>query len=217
MLSNLFAQNDTLEPFFDLSLGRSDDIEDADYTSTWFIGSHSPEFAAIEDAPRIPQVSEHLWAGLVDGFMVNGRNISLGQSVVAGTAPGKLVAVLDSGTSNAMVPVDLADAIYGGIPGNLKVNGTWYVPCYIGVNVTIVIGYVEPLYVETTVYLHTYSGQQFPIHPLDTKLTTPQVLFANGTRVGLVLCTGSFQGQDPKGQQYDMLLGDVFLHNVYTS
>lgn len=143
VLSNLFAQNDTLGPFFDLSLGRIDDIEDGNYKGTWITGSHSPEFAAIEDSPRIPQVSEHLWAGIVDGFMVNGRNISLGKSVVAGTAPGKLVAVLDSGSSDADVPFDLADAIYEGIPGTLKVNGTWYVPCYMGMNATVVIGYVE--------------------------------------------------------------------------
>lgn len=67
-------------------------------------------------------------------------------------------------------------------------------------------------------YLHEYSGQRFPIHPLDAKVTTLQVSFlADGSRVEFLICSGAFQGADLSGEQADMILGDIFLRNVYTS
>ena len=144
VLSNVFAQNSSLAPFFDLSLGRALDLEDNGYDGTLLIGTHAPEFAAITQAPQVARVGlangPGQWLGYVDGFMINGRNLSLAPSAVKGTPSGKLVALFDSGTSNAAVSPELVDTIGAAIPGSIKVNGTWLTPCYSAVNLTVGIG-----------------------------------------------------------------------------
>lgn len=141
VLSNLFAQNSSLGTFFDLAIGRASDLEEADFDGTVIIGEHPDAFAAVAQQPKIYQESRGQWAGFIDGFMVNGQNISA-QSGIDGVPAGQLLALFDSGTSAADVPAAVANAIYQAIPGSISVNDTWYVPCYSSANVTVVIGYV---------------------------------------------------------------------------
>ena len=138
----MFAQNSSLGTFLDLSLGRPGDVEDNGYEGTFLIGTHAPEFSAITQAPQVQRLTPGQWTGLVDGFIVNGRNVTTAKSVVDGAPAGSFVALFDSGTSTGALSADLLDAFYGQIPGAIVVNSTYYVPCYSAVNVTVVVGYV---------------------------------------------------------------------------
>jgi hypothetical protein len=61
--------------------------------------------------------------------------------------------MLDSGTSDTIVPLNVSNSIYSGVQGAEFDNssGMWLCPCNAEINVTVVFG-----------------GQSYPIHPLDT-------------------------------------------------
>lgn len=142
VLSSIFAQNSSLKPSYDISLSRAVDAEALESEGTFTIGTHDPDFAAVEQAPMISRVVNGMWTGYIDGMTVNGRSISFNQSVVRGTPSGKIVAVFDSGTSFNVMPGNLVDALYEDIQGSIKVNQTWYTPCHSGANVSFIVGYV---------------------------------------------------------------------------
>ena len=143
-LANILSQNQSIQPVFDVSLGRSGDLEE--YSEGLFVvGQHAPQFAAVEQAPVLHQVTEGRWSALVDGLSVNGQNYTFTtKSEVSDVPNGKLVAFLDTGTSLPEIPGDVADFIYSNIPGSVSDNGTWYVPCQSGANLTWYLGYVSP-------------------------------------------------------------------------
>lgn len=205
-LSNLLAQNSSMQPSYDIALGRAIDLENGDDDTpggSFVIGYHDPAYAAIAQAPQIPRVVDGRWAGSLDGMSVNGQSVSFPPSQIANTSPGKLVALFDSGTSNLIVPGPLADAIFEQVEGSIKVNSTWYVPCYSGVNVTFSIG-----------------GQDFAVHPLDLNRAQPLTsTLRDGTETTFTLCESSFQDASDFGKLpgFDLVLGDVFLKNVISS
>ena len=60
------------------------------------------------------------------------------------------------------------------------------------------------------------SGQDFPVHPLD--ITYPEVTELNGQNATACVNTYQYLTLDPNSfQGFDMILGDAFLRNVYTS
>lgn len=69
--------------------------------------------------------------------------------------------------------------------------------------------------------MHSYSGQEFPVHPLD--LTFPfvgTVPSKGGVETSVTLCLGTYQPitLDPTAfAGFDLALGDAFLRNVYAS
>ncbi|KIP07540.1 hypothetical protein PHLGIDRAFT_35388 [Phlebiopsis gigantea 11061_1 CR5-6] len=202
-LANILSQNQSIKPVFDVSLGRSSDLDE--YSEGLFvIGQHAPQFAAVEQAPILPQVTDGRWSALVDGFSVNGQNFTFTtKSEVSDVPDGKLVAFLDTGTSLPEIPSEAVDFIYGSIPGSVSDNGTWYIPCQSGANLTWYLG-----------------GQAFPTNPLDLTILT-NVTLASGSATGddldVTLCVGAYQPGTPPYPGIDMVLGDSFLRNVYVS
>ncbi|GJE94321.1 acid protease [Phanerochaete sordida] len=200
VMANIFAQNASMEASYDLTLGRKvDDEESSSAGGTFIIGYHDPRYSNITQAPQIPKVVADEWAGYLDGMTVNGENIPLPASHIAHTPPGKLVALFDSGTSNVLVPPSLADAVYSQIAGSIKVGDSWLIPCYSAANVTFVIG-----------------GMTYPVHPLDISRVYPTWgLLSDGTNATYVVCEGSISTL--QADDVDVILGDVFLKNTYTS
>lgn len=141
-LANIFAQDASLQPFYDVTLGRVDDL-DEDSQGSLVIGSHPPEFAAVENAPKLPQVTEGRWSVLVDGIAVNGRMFAFrDKSQVEAVPRGKLVGYVDTGISRPVIPPDAAAFLYGSIPGSVEHNGIWFLPCQASANLTWFLGYV---------------------------------------------------------------------------
>jgi hypothetical protein len=141
-------------------------------------------------------VAQH-WQTLldVDGFIVNGQNIPLGNTSVASTQnKAQLTAVFDNGFTLPQLPRSMVDAIYQGASGaTFDTNNNLYLlPCNTELNVTFKFG-----------------GVSYPVHPLDT--VTQSIL--TNKKLG---CAGAFQPItfDSDGN-LDMILGMGFLRNVY--
>lgn len=58
------------------------------------------------------------------------------------------------------------------------------------------------------------SGQEYPIHPLD--LTTMEIDFEDNIQRDSTFCLSALNPTSPN-EEYDMILGDSFMRNVYTS
>ncbi|GJE94323.1 acid protease [Phanerochaete sordida] len=201
VLSNIFAQNASLQPSYDLALNRWDDLDEDGTTGELVIGYHDPQYADIAQAPQIPRVIDNQWAGYLDGMKVNGENVPLTQSSY-NTTDGQLIVLFDSGTSDMIIPGPLVDAVYSQIAGSVKVNGTWVAPCYNSANVSLTIG-----------------GLDYPLHPLDLSRTSEQTsALQDGTEETFLLCVASFTDASTLTlNDVDIILGDVFLKNVVTS
>lgn len=200
-LSNILNQNTSTVPAFDVTLGRSSDLDE--YSEGLFIiGQHAPQYQAVSSAPKLPQVTEGRWSAVVEGLSVNGKNYTFKTKSEVATVPkGHLVGFLDTGTSLPEVPEDVADFIYGSIDGAVKNGGVWFVPCETSVNLTWYLG-----------------GQAFPMHPLDLTLINPLTWSpSKDLDVDIVLCIGAYQIGTPPYPGIDMVLGDNFLRNVYVS
>lgn len=139
-LSNIFFQNTSLDTSYDLAIGRKDDLEEYSY-GTFIIGGHAPGAENITQAPILPVEVLSQWTVTLEGFSVNGQNRSFGTPSSNSTRPGTLIALIDSGTSNAIMPSDLVEFIYDNVPGSVQgPDGTWYTPCYESANVSFVFG-----------------------------------------------------------------------------
>ena len=138
-LSNIFAQNTSLQRLFDMTLGRSDDLSPAN-EGMLFVGVHAPGFDSVTQAPVLHNVAPGTWSAYIDAMSVNGRNIPLGQSILSTTPQGKLAALIDSGTNNVVLSQELANAIYESIPGTVSQPDGSLVPCAGAANVTFTIG-----------------------------------------------------------------------------
>ena len=161
-LANIFAQNTSLRPFYDVALGRVGDLDEYSRGS-FIIGAHAPGFSAVEQAPKLPRVGDGRWTVLIDGIAVNGKNFTFkGKSKVKGVPEGKLLGLLDSGASVPSIPEDAADFLYGSILGSVKHNGLWFVPCEASANVTWYIGYVLAAIFART---HADDRTQWPGFP----------------------------------------------------
>lgn len=143
-IGNIYLQNLSLPNFFDIHIGRSSDLKDVS-EGLFSIGEHVPSFEAVSTRPKLPRVSEGRWGVPLDGFQLNGQTVPFEKKSVVPTAPnGTLVAVLDSGATQAQVPPNLVDAIYNSISGAIfdKFSNQWLVPCDGTTNLTVIMGYV---------------------------------------------------------------------------
>lgn len=148
VLSNIIAQNNASSPSFDILLGRVGDLDNVS-NGTFVIGQHDPRFSAVATATVLPRATTARWSAFIDGLSVNGQNFTFNLTSRAGNAPGgKLVGFLDTGTSLPMVPAEVAQMIYGSVPGAVNDNNTWFVPCHTGANLTWFLGYVSSLLIR---------------------------------------------------------------------
>jgi len=178
VLDRIFLSNTSTPNYLTTLLGRSDDPTDI-YPGDITIGEIVPGFEKITTMPKLPvarvslreKVDQH-WQVLLDKDGITGPDgkIINATSIVDGGK--RLNVVLDTGFSLTQVPRQIADAIYGRIPGatfgavGRGVGETWKFPCDAEVNLTFSIG-----------------GVKYPIHPLDTSLDWSE----NGT----TFCVGS--------------------------
>ena len=178
VLDRIFLSNTSTPNYLTTLLGRSDDPTDI-YPGDITVGELVPGFENITTMPKLPvarvslreKIDQH-WQVLLDKDGITGPDgkVINATSIVDGGK--RLNAVLDTGFSLSQVPRQIADAIYGRIPGatfgavGRGVGETWKFPCDVEVNLTISIG-----------------GVKYPIHPLDTSLDWSE----NGT----TFCIGS--------------------------
>ena len=141
MLSNIFAQNTSLQPFFDISLQRADNLNPLDKGILTF-GAHEPGRESIAQTAVLNNVLHKRWSVFIDGMAINGRNISFNASNLATAPSGKLTAVMDTGTTKGLIPDALVDEIYSNIPGAVSAGNMWQVPCVGAMNISFFIGCV---------------------------------------------------------------------------
>ncbi|EMD39148.1 hypothetical protein CERSUDRAFT_93190 [Gelatoporia subvermispora B] len=200
-LSNVFLQNASAPNVFTVLLGRSGDLDETT-EGVFTIAEYDPDFSDIVNQPQLARFpnptdlsQQPRWSVVMDGMTVNGEPFQFNASGVPGTPEGKTVAVLDTGFTFPPIPAGAVDFIYGSIQGAVYDNSTglWIVPCLNSTNLAFQFGNVS-----------------IPIHPLD--ITVPTVLY-NET-----VCVNTFRATTlPVNDQFDMVLGDAFLKNVYAS
>ncbi|KJA24479.1 hypothetical protein HYPSUDRAFT_38499 [Hypholoma sublateritium FD-334 SS-4] len=199
LLFNLFAANPDEQNFIAFALSRTsvtgltDEVE-----GSFAIGELEPEYEAIsgnEHIPTWPINNPYRWNLLLDALIVN-DTITVPTTKVVGAPSNKAVILMDSGSSYTYAPVDIVNAIYGGVSGASYDSslGYWRVPCSAEIDMALQIG-----------------GQVFPLHPLDVVPSTAATT-NNGT-----LCIGSFVPSTFNiGNDFDWLVGDNFLRSVYS-
>jgi len=152
-----------------------------------------------------------VWSVVMDAFAVGGKKITWPTTITAAPA-GKNIVLLDTGTTNILMPEAQVTAIYSSISGAVfspnsriplvqfsSTNDVWVVPCTAQVDVVA-----------------TFGGQDFAIHPLD--VTDMQVLTTPDGSRNFTVCTNAFTDIGTIGQgETDALFGDSFLRNVYTA
>jgi hypothetical protein len=157
VLSRIFSQNLTSQNFMSLLLTRSNDSAE-NFQGELTISEIIPGLEGVTSMPKLPvditslAVIQHFTVTSdPDPVVVNGHQIRL-RSVVDGVNDGSLVAVFDSGFTFPQIPREMADTIYGELPGALfnPEGNFWTLPCNQSLNVTF-----------------SFGGQTYPIHPLD--------------------------------------------------
>ncbi|KAJ7073298.1 aspartic peptidase domain-containing protein, partial [Mycena belliarum] len=198
-LYNVFDQTPGHDNFIGISLSRPDDTEKSADTS-FSINELDESYAAVVNASVVPLFpgNNGRWSVLIDGMSIGGIDIPLTgwPSWVRGAPRGKLVALLDTGAPGALVPDLVYRFIYSHIPGAIfsQSDSSWTVPCNMTSILSIKIG-----------------GQDFPINPLDLADISVKT---NGSYNDSV-CSSSWTSSDAIGD-FDLILGTVFLRNVYT-
>ncbi|KAA1478164.1 acid protease [Dentipellis sp. KUC8613] len=223
-LTNVFNQNKTDNNFITLDLSRGTDGGNT-IGGAFTINRYLADQSAVANAPRnnVTPPDSRDWSIAVGGVNVNGQEYNISQDAVNGTTH----AVIDSGTSFAIVPTNLSNFIYQGIPGAKSCptdsGPMWVVPCTSASNLTFTFRRVSLLSFADAVWAKLMrggggiSGQQYPVNPLD--LTTLVTFSANKTRY--TACLGVYTSAAVlTTNTTDLpfyLLGDIFMRNVYSA
>ncbi|CAE6440597.1 unnamed protein product [Rhizoctonia solani] len=200
LLYNIFSQSPETPNFIAFLLQRSEHGLDAATEGSFTIGELESEYesaiSATEVIPTWPAINPSRWSVLIDSYDTTGAVLHTLSSTVSGVPSGKAVALLDSGTSYSYASEEFCKNVYSSIPGATfsSAIGQWVVPCKEEVNLGLTIG-----------------GRRFPIHPLD--IISPS-LSSNDNAT----CYGTFipQSFSVGAGEFDILLGDMFLRNVYS-
>jgi saccharopepsin len=143
-LFNIFDMTPNQDNFIGISLSRTDDLEgsaDASFT----INELDPTYAAVSNVAPVPLFpgNNDRWSVVVDALQVDGVNITL-VSTVPNAPSGSIVALMDTGTPTATLPMNLLYALYSQIPGVsvavIEGNLFFLIPCNTTSIVTMVIG-----------------------------------------------------------------------------
>lgn len=210
-LSNVFAQNSSLEPFISFLLSREADLNTTATTSGAFtIAELEKGYEAIQNSKSVPLFEPSIggqsllqWTVPVDSISVGGKNLQITSSVEGST---NVIALLDTGTSAMLIPEEVSDSIYNSLPGvqsfSQQGQKTYLIPC----------SQTPPSLVITI------GGQSIPLHPLDTSVIFQTFETPKGDLISL--CAGGIIGYSADsnfaGSGFDLLLGDTFLRNAYT-
>lgn len=225
VMANMFVQHPSTPLLIGLALERSDNGEE---TAGGFftIGEYDPQFSNVTYAPRIPvtPTSTSRWTVAMDVMTINGKHYPL-KSTVQGTKKDQAIALIDSGTSLAYIPADAVDAIYSQFNGSVHVKRSdqdaWFVPCLGQVNLSFTFAYVRRLFVSFRFFFITNpnggagAGRNaaYPINPME--LSSPVRVTDQNDQY--TVCINAFRPPlDNKERDFDYLLGDVFMRNVYS-
>ena len=209
VIQNIFNRAGMSDNYVTFLLDRQKDPSQA-LTGEMTIGEILPgwenitkaEKLDVETVTRLLKSDQH-WQALTDKDRgvtgPDGKIIPI-DSIVPRAPDGQLVAVIDSGFTFSQVPREMADAIYGRVPGAVynTQNEWWLVPCGQYINIAI-----------------NFGGVSYPVHPLDTVDDNFSQIDGSGKKV----CIGSFQPITSAFSllgHYDMILGMNFLRSVYT-
>ncbi|KAI0357462.1 aspartic peptidase A1 [Trametes cingulata] len=208
VLDRIFSQNTTSANFLTILLNRDGDPA-SPATGQLTISEVLPQYSNITSMPKLPVTKVHKltdedqhWQVYtdVDGVLgPDGQPIKV-DSIVPSAPDGQLVVVFDSGFTLPQVPRDMADAIYGRVPGAEynEASEVWTVPCDQLIPLTFKFG-----------------GIEYPIHPLDVSSSDFNMVNSLGNPV----CVGTFQPITSAFSllgEYDIILGMAFLRNTYT-
>jgi hypothetical protein len=112
------------------------------------VNEYDPRFATVANTPKFPlaPTGSSRWTIALDNLNMNGQIFDL-TSHVHGAASNTSIALIDSGTSLAYIPVSAVDFIYESIEGAVhlqdKDKNIWVVPCLQPANLTLSFGYVD--------------------------------------------------------------------------
>ncbi|KIJ17962.1 eukaryotic aspartyl protease [Paxillus involutus ATCC 200175] len=208
-LDRIFTSNSSVSPFIAILLQRSDDPEEP-YPGDLSVGEVLSDYQDIYNQPKHPVTTVSLsggqhWQTLLDVNGIigpNGKPISISTQVTGAKSQNATV-VFDTGFTLPQVPPNVAQALYGDVPGSVLTNISglgeiWALPCDQEVNATFL-----------------FAGVEFPIHPLDLNFDGLD-LQTNGK----TFCVGAFQPYSfdivEEGEVFfDMILGMAFLRNAY--
>ncbi|KAJ7501044.1 aspartic peptidase domain-containing protein [Mycena galericulata] len=183
-LFNIFDQTPEQDNFIGISLSRTGDLQGtADGSFT--INEVDEAYPGVVSTSLIPLFpgNDGRWTILVDSISVDGVNVSMPKSSVTSAPAGKLVALMDTGTPTLALPQQLMDAIYSKVPGSnygtsTAFGGTmqmWTIPCNTTTIVSVQIGHVGRC-VQIFLADIRFSGEAFPIHPLDLSEDFPDFI-----------------------------------------
>ncbi|KAJ7023592.1 aspartic peptidase domain-containing protein [Mycena alexandri] len=213
VLANIFAQNASISDFIGISLSRTGDQEGtADASLT--ISEYDSDYEAVQNSPQIPQTppNTRAWTILLDSLSVGGKKIDWPTTMPTVAPAGKNVVLLDTGTTNILMPEAQITAIYSSIPGAVLAPNSQNIPL-VQFSTTADV-WVVPCTAQVDI-VASFGGQDFPIHPLD--VSDMQVLSSPDGSQNYTVCTGAFTDIGTIGQnETDALFGDSFLRNVYT-
>lgn len=144
VLGNVFNQDANLDNFTVVFLGRTDDGEGTGegYVEVGGYPEGTEEY--FGNVSSIDTYTSTNWNVPVDAITVNGKMVAL-KSSVQDAPVSKAIALLDTGTSKAIVPRYVLDAMYSEIPNAWWSDdlAAWVVPCLTNApNITITIGWV---------------------------------------------------------------------------
>ncbi|KAJ7183420.1 aspartic peptidase domain-containing protein [Mycena filopes] len=187
VLANIFAQNPTGSDYIGISLSRTGDLEGtADASLT--ISEYDADYEAVAGAPRVPQTpaGSGAWTVVLDGFSVGGKKIRWPTTLPTVAPAGKNIVLLDTGTTNILMPAAQINAIYSAIPGAVLAPASQNIPL-VQFSTTADV-WVVPCTAQVDI-VATFGGQDFPLHPLD--VTDMQVLTSPDGSHNYTVCTGS--------------------------
>ncbi|TDL23419.1 hypothetical protein BD410DRAFT_160062 [Rickenella mellea] len=188
----------------DDAAGTSDPL---DHAGQLTVGEIISGLEAINNQPKLPALKdtgtgkpEH-WQTTLDPDGVigpDGQPIAVLSAVPSNKNSSLLQIMFDTGFTFPQVPKEVADGIYGRVPGSMFVPqgdiGIWTYPCDYELNVSFKIG-----------------GASYPVHPLD--LGIPM----SGSEANT--CQATFQQRSDDFLEVggiDMIMGMPVMRNMYT-
>ncbi|KAI0706826.1 acid protease [Cerioporus squamosus] len=204
VLDRIFKQNTSTPNYLTIYLGRAGDPTDP-FPGDLTIGELVSPFENITSQPKLPVTEmanrdgQHWTAWLDKNGIIgpDGQRINTTKHATG----NRLNVMFDSGFTFPQVSTNIANQIYGRVPGATFTNVTggtapmWTLPCETELNITFV-----------------FANVSYPIHPLDTVTSALQgPPDANGDPT----CVGAFQPIVAAHDGFDVILGMSFLRNAY--
>ncbi|KAI1794123.1 acid protease [Ganoderma leucocontextum] len=204
ILDRIFRQNTSTPNYITILLGRAGDPTDT-FTGDLTIGEVVSPFNNITSQPKLPVTQmanrngQH-WTAMLDKNGIVGPDGNRMNTTKHATG-NRLAVMFDSGFTFPQVSMNIANQIYGRVPGAVFTNITggtapmWTLPCSTELNVTFI-----------------FANVSIPIHPLDTVTSALQ---GPPDDTGAPTCVGAFQPITTNIEGFDIILGMSFLRNAY--